>query len=134
MSVYKLAAVGAGGVQNGIAQVDVTVDGLITAIHANIINLGTVTGNEVQMEASFLSVNTIGVNDTRGSLFNIGHRLIAGGSNQSAHSGVGGLAIVVTAGERMFLHIVATAAVASSVDIYIYVEDGAGLATATRRR
>lgn len=138
MSVYKLAAAGTGGTQNGIAQVDVQFDGIITAIHGTLEAGLAAGGNTCAVEASFLSVNTLGTNDTRGSLWALRLQMLLAGAayatlvNES--SNVGGLAIAVNAGERLWMHIIATAAIASAADVYIYVEDGQGVPTAQRRR
>lgn len=134
MTVHKLAAIGAGGTQNAVAQLDIALDGIITAIHGVLINNGAAAGDEVIAEISFLSVSTIAANDTRGSLFSLGNRISGAGAVTGVNSGVGGLTIPVNAGERIFLHLVATAAISSSAEINIYVEDGAGLQVATRRR
>lgn len=138
MSVYKLAATGTGGTQNAAAQLDIQFDGLITGMHGMILATLVAGGDQAIAEASFLSVNTIGSNDTRGSLLAIGTRLVvldATGNTQNAeNTSIGGLAIVVNAGERIWLHIAATASRASQVEFYFYVEDGQVTPTAARRR
>lgn len=134
MSVYKLAASSTGGSQDAIAQLDIQFDGIITAMHGSVANQGTTAGNSVEFEASFLSVNTINTNDTRGSLFTLGMRISAAGAGNTANSGVGGLAIAVNAGERVWLHALGTASVSGTANIYIYVEDGQGVPVANRRR
>jgi hypothetical protein len=137
VSVYKLAGTGAGGTENGLAQLDVQFDGIITAIFGSIDLDAAANGNEAVYEASFLSVNTIGTNDTRGSLFQIRSKAVitAAGTMQSAENvGIGGLAITVNAGERLWLHAVVTAAIVSEGAVFIYVEDGQAVPTAQRRR
>ncbi len=137
MSVYKLAGVGSGGVENALAQLDIQFDGVITAIHGSIVNNGTSNAAFSNAEVSFLSVNTIDTNDTRGSLFTLGTKVAlvtSGMNNNAANSGIGGLAIAVNAGERLWLHMTATASVATNANIYIYVEDGQAVPVASRRR
>lgn len=137
MSIYKLAALGAGGDQDALAQLDVQFDGIITALAGFIRSTMTVTGEFAVAEASFLSVNTIGSNDTRGSIFSVATSLTgtAPGTTQgSGQNNVGGLAIAINAGERLWMHFSATAALVSNAQIYIYVEDGQGVPTAVRRR
>lgn len=137
MSVYKLAATGAGGTQNGIAQLDVQFDGIITAIAGTLDFDAAGNGHTAAYEVSFLSVNTIGTNDTRGSLYSLRSKMVntAAGQMQTAVNGaVGGLAINLNAGERLWLHAVVTAAIVSVAEFYIYVEDGQGVSTAQRRR
>ena len=137
MSVYKLAGTGAGGTENGLAQVDVQFDGIITAIFGSIDMDVAANGNEAVYELSFLSVNTIGTNDTRGALFQLRSKavVLANGTLQSAeNAGIGGLAIKINAGERLWMHVVATAAIVTEGAIYVYVEDGQSVPTAQRRR
>lgn len=138
MSVYKLAATGSGGTENGAAQLDVQFDGIITAIAGALESNIGVDGDQAAAEVSFLSVNTIGTNDTRGSLFVMRQQMKLAGAayavTNAVHHSVGGLAIAVNSGERLWMHIKATAAKTSVVDIYVYVEDGQGVPTAQRRR
>ena len=138
MSVYKLAATGSGGTENGIAQLDVQFDGIITAIHGTAAHNANADTEVGDLEVSFISVNTIGQNDTRGSLFAMRSRyslLTAVGTELVQQTAaVGGLAIAVSAGERLWMHYVASATVVINADVYIYVEDGQGVPTAQRRR
>lgn len=138
MSVYKLAATGTGGTENGIAQLDVQFDGLITSIHGDMAFAGVANGNFGYVEASFISTSTRNNNDTRGSLFSMDMELVIAGAayatDLSKASNAAGLAIAVNAGERLWLHIIATAARAVRTAIYLYVEDGQGVPTAQRRR
>lgn len=138
MSVYKLAATGTGGVENGIAQLDVQFDGIITAIHGAMTANLTVTLDFANLEVSFISVNSFGTNDTRGSLFTMRQLMAITGAvwavNNAMHSNVGGLAIAVNAGERLWLHYEATATRIITGDVYVFVEDGQGVPTAQRRR
>ncbi len=137
MSVYKLAATGAGGTENGIAQLDVQFDGMITAIAGSVDIDASANGDNAVYECSFISVNTVGTNDTRGTLFSLRQKVIIGAAGETvsaANSAVGGLAIVVNAGERLWLHAVVTAAKVSKAEFYIYVEDGQGAPVPQRRR
>lgn len=138
MSVYKLAATGSGGTENGIAQLDVQFDGILTACHADLQLPATGNGDFAMVEASFISVNTRGQNDTRGSIISLEMEAALAGAafaaDFSKNAQMAGLSIVLNAGERLWLHIVATASRAVRAAIYLYVEDGQMVPIASRRR
>lgn len=136
MSVYKLFGAGTGGTESGVAQIDIQFPGVITAIHGALSCVLDGAGEECAVEVSFLSVSTISTNDTRGSLFTMKNKIGTGTAsvNSAKNSGIGGLAISVGAGERVWMHYVATAGVVATAEIYLYVEDGEGAQTPQRRR
>lgn len=137
MSIYKLSGTGTGGTEDALAQLDVQFDGIITAIAGHIRSTMTGAGQFATAEASFLSTNTVGTNDTRGSIFSVSTSLTgntSGFTQGTENNNVGGLNIRVNAGERLWLHFSASASLASDGQIYLYVEDGQDVPTATRRR
>ena len=138
MSVYKLAGTGTGGTENGLGQLDIMADGVITGLHGDLSAVFEANADTAYSEISFLSVNSQGVNDTRGSLcsLDIELLLVTGGYAMvvGKNTNVGGLAIVVNAGERLWLHSVASSADSTRHAWYIYVEDGVGLQQSQRRR
>jgi len=134
MSVYKLYAAGTGGTEDGIAQTDIQFDGVITSIYMT--NAADLDADLefCHAEISFISQNSIGVNDTRGSLMTLTDRAVgtpAGNTGMAASSGP--MAVPVTAGERVWMHISATAGAVSAVSAYLYVDDKAS-ETLRRRR
>jgi len=137
MSVYKLAATGVGGVQDGIAQLDVQFDGIITAIHMTV-TARLADAEEANIEVSFISTNTIGSNDTRGSLFIMRQQANTSDTGWALHegrsAGIAGLAIVVNAGERLWMHMVVDDGKVAKADAFIYVEDGQAIPVSSRRR
>ena len=137
MSIYKLSGAGTGGAENGIAQLDVQFDGIITAVHGSITAALDANQEFAIAEASFISTSSINSNDTRGSIFTIRSQigLVTSGMAKTAeNASVGGLAIVVNAGERLWLHLNVSASTVATAEIYLYVEDGQGVPTSTRRR
>ena len=138
MSIYKLSATGAGGTDNGIAQLDVQFDGVITGIHGDIQLPAVANADFAFSEVSFISTNTRGISDTRGSIMSIEMEAALAGaafaSDFSKTTDMAGLAVIVTAGERLWLHIVATASRAVRSTFYMYVDDGQALPVASRRR
>lgn len=137
MSVYKLRGAGTGGTQDGIASLDVQFDGLITGIAGSLAAELNAASEICQAEASFLSQNTITINDARGSLFLLAQQLVlftaASAAPVGVHNAVGGIKVPVSAGERIFMHMVATAGVVSIAQIYLFVEDGAAISLRRRR-
>lgn len=135
MSTYKLFGAGTGGVENGVAQIDIQFDGTISSIHGSMISTVDADDEFASVEASFLATNTTAVNDARGSLITLQAQsslVTSGFSINGVNSGVGPVDIPVNAGERIFLHINSSAGVVTSAQIYLYVLDGAP--TSQRRR
>lgn len=126
MSVYKLYGAGSGGVENALAQIDIQFDGEIEALALDAFADMDADGEFFSCEVSFLSTNTITVNDARGSLLSGRtqmHISTSGISNGQVNHSVGGLSIPVSAGERVFLHLSASAGLASQANAYVYVRD-----------
>ncbi len=135
MSIYKLQGNGTGGTEESVGSLDIQFDGEINAIHGAMDADLDADLEVCAAEVSFLSSNTIGINDARGSLFQLRVRTNETGVGKSdghANSAVSGIKVPVTAGERVHLHLVASAGVVSSNQFYLYVDDGA--ATGLRRR
>jgi len=135
MSVYKLRAVGTGGTENSLASLDIQFDGVITSMMMTMISDADANDEFAQAEMSFLSTNTLAVNDARGSLMIVSTQLsltTSGISDNAANLSTGPVEIAVTAGERVHMHISATAGVGAACNGYIYVVDGQ--APALRRR
>ncbi len=137
MSVYKLFGNGTGGAQDGIAQIDIQFDGVIESILGSMLSDLDLDTEFVQSEISFLSVNTANVNDARGSLAMMSAQAsyvtAASGVVTAVNVGVGPVAIMVNAGERVFCHVVAAAGVTSLAQWYLYVRDGSPAALRRRR-
>ncbi len=127
MSVYKLFGSGTGGTENSVSSLDIQFDGTIVALHASLAADLDTDLESCNVEASFLSTNTISSNDARGSLIMVlatNSQAAAGTAVVAVNSGIGGLSILVTAGERVHLHFNASAGVTSNSHIYLYVNDG----------
>lgn len=127
MSIYKLRAAGTGGTQNDVASLDVQFDGIIQGLFGSLIADLDADLEYCQVEASFLSTNTIGSNDSRGSLIIISTQIQAVTAASvvpgSVNGGIGGLEVPISAGERLHLHIDASAGVTSVAQLYIYTRD-----------
>jgi len=126
VAIYKLHGDGTGGTEN-LANLDIQFEGIIVALALHISAVFDANAEKVRAEISFLSSDTIDTNDARGSLcmVNAGPVFIStnGGVVCHANHSVTGLEIAISAGERVHLHVRATAGVVSDVDGYIYVTD-----------
>lgn len=125
MTIYKLRANDNG---DSVASLDIQIDGIITAIYM------TGKGSDVNAqddgwmaETSFLSSNSFGVNDVRGSLMIIQSELGAltsGGLNTAVNANISSMEIPVAAGERIHMHILKIGTTGScTVHAYLYVLD-----------
>ena len=135
MSVYKLYSAGSGGTQDNLASIDIQFDGVITAIVGTAYGDFDAADENLRVEVSFLSTNTVISNDSRGSLFTMQSALgiVTSGSHPGMQNSVSGINVDVTAGERVHLHIVSTSGVVSQATVYLYVTDGSPAALRRRR-
>ena len=135
MSIYKLYGTSTGGSENGIGALDIVADGTIRAVSIDYRADLDADDEFIEVEISFGSSNTVQVNDTRQSIFSARKQtaLLTSGVYDGQISGaVSGLNIPVIQGERVFLHVNATAGVLGRGGGYMYVEDS--LDTRLRRR
>lgn len=137
MRIYKLHANVTAGTNNSIATFDIVEDGKIHVVSW----AGAPTGmnaldDEFRVEVTFASTNTLDSNDVRQAIHEIGASqqfLTDGGGVGSINNSVSGLDINVIAGERIHMHSFASTGVGGRVSCFIYVKDGSGGKTRTRR-
>jgi len=132
MATYKLGVLQSVAVGDGVAALDIQFDGRITAIDWSMDADIDAADETTNAEVSFLSVNTIGSNDARGSISacKAAISLITSESGlTSVNKTISGLSIPVAAGERIFLH---TTGSIVGIEVYLYVEDDSD--TRLRRR
>ena len=138
MRIYKLHANVTAGTNNSIAQLDIVEDGKIQAVSWAGAPIALDTANdEFRVEVSFSSSNTLDSNDIRQAIDEIG---VGQASTSALLGGVGninkalsGLNINVIAGERVHMHSFASTGVGGRVSCFLYVEDGSGGKTRSRR-
>ncbi len=135
MTIYKLF----GSVsQDSSATIDVQLDGEIQSILMTTDCSGADALNDgMRAELSFLSTNSFGTNDTRGSLMMIHNRmgiLTQGGGNMDNNFSVSGLEVPVNAGERLHLHISHQGGATGTCHAYVYIRDKGVTRTPPRRR
>jgi len=123
MSVYKLGVLQSQAVGDDVASLDVQFDGHITAIDWSMDADIDAADETTNAEVSFLSVNTIGANDARGSISacKAAISLVTAESGlTSVNKTISGLRIPVNQGERIHLH---TTGSIVGIEVYLYVED-----------
>ena len=137
MRIYKLHALIVAGTTNSAANIDVVEDGKLWAIAWAAIPTGMdALDDEYRVEVSFSSSNGLDSNDVRQVIHEVStgqQFLTSGGGVGSLNSTVGGLDINVIAGERIHLHSFASTGVGGRVNCFLYVKDGSGGKTRTRR-
>ena len=123
-----------GGTQNAVAQIDIPQDGVIRGLDWDM-TLDLDLDNEVgDAELSFIATNQLSQNDVRGRISSVSGRLAlvtaVGGHVNSIQKWIGGFELMVSGGERLFLHVVSTAGVGGDIRLNIHFDGGA---TVTRR-
>lgn len=136
MRIYKLHANVAAGSASSIAQLDIVEDGKIVGISWSVAPIGLDSaGDELRVEVSFSSSNTLDNNDIRQAIDEVG----CGASGATIvgvlgiNKAISGLNINVIAGERIHMHSFASTGVAGRTSCFLYVQDGSGGGTRTRR-
>lgn len=125
MTIYKLYGFADG---DSIASLDIQMDGDITAVHMSTSPVGfDALDDAVSAECSFLSSNSFGNSDTRGSIMIIQSRLgmlTQGGCNSAVNAQISSMEVPVAAGERIHLHIaLGGGTVSAGTHAYLYVRD-----------
>ena len=123
-----------GGAQDAIAQVDVPQDGVLRGIdwdlHADL----NATLENVMSELSFIATSQFTTNDTRGRISSISAAMnvltAVGSSVISVQKWVGQFELMVSGGERLFLHVLSSVAVVGQIRCTLHFDGGA---TVTRR-
>lgn len=140
MDVYKLYGAGSATADN-VASLDIRHDGHIVAIAASIaVTAADALNDGFSVELSFGSTGGIATNDTTASLLVVRASqgfLTSGGGGVHQHQSVSGIAVPVSAGERLYLHalILGSAGPQYVCTYYVYVIPTAGGGrTAVRRR
>ena len=138
MRIYKLHADVGEGSLSSIAQLDIVEDGKIWVVSWAGAPLGLlIVGNEFRVEVSFSTSNTLDNNDIRQAIdeVGIGSSILgaAGLANPNINKSTSGLNINVIAGERIHMHSFASTGVSGRVSCFLYVDDGSGGTTRSRR-
>jgi len=125
--VIGMQAAITGGTQDALSSVDIPQDGTITGIDWSLTCDLDADGEEIQAEISFIATNQISTNDVRGRLSAIGIRiafLTSGGSAGTVNKFVGPMEIIVSGGERIYIHAVSTAGVTGNIMCNVHLDVG----------
>ena len=121
-----------GGTEDAIAVIDVPQDGFLIGIDWDV-NALFDAAESLIIELSFIATNQLTTNDVRSRISSVSafNNVITavGVSAASIQKWLGAFDIVISGGERIYLHSIATAGVAAAVRCNLYVE----LGTVTRR-
>lgn len=132
MIVKIEAGIPGGATTNSVATTDVQNSGIITGVLMGFRSISALDliNDFIGAELSFMSSNTFGVNDVRGSIamnFLEQQFLTTGGGIGNVVLAISGLAIEVNAGERIHLHATASSGTGGNVWAYLYIADGVGI-------
>ncbi len=136
-NIIHLTAVGSGGTENDIAQFDIPEDGRISGLSWEM--SAQLDATEVlTAELGFISTNQVGTSDSRGGIDIIllrANQITAVGIVEAyTNKFVTFENLQVAAGERIHLHLVATAGVVSTIHCHIHLETSVTVRRARRRR
>ena len=124
MAIYKLRHLFAASQDSGVS-LDIQFDGVLNAYWWSIYADLDADIENYQVECSFLSSNTLAVNDARGSISCC--QSVASGTpgfiDNNVNAGLSGLQVPVVAGERVHLHAVLFGTTNVLAAIYLYVND-----------
>jgi hypothetical protein len=134
MSVHGMYAT----IQNATTSVsiDAVVDCNITGILLVLDQVGPVDGGTAQAELSFLSQNNFASNDTTGVLAGLRctwELLTSGAATAAREMFLGGLKEPLAAGERIYLHLVATATNIAHARAFIFTDANSNRPSPRRR-
>lgn len=123
---------GTGGAENAAANIDIPEDGMITGVEWSAAPALNADGEEFAAELSFIATGQFSTNDSRGQISVVRARLglLTSGASATGLDRFTPMDLAVSGGERIYLHLTATAGVVSSVELIIHFEPGS---TRTRR-
>ena len=138
LEIIGMYATIAGGTENAIAQIDVPQDGVMRGIDWDM-NVNMDADNEdIQIEFSFIATNVLTTNDVRGRISSVGAHLAVltavGGHVVSVQKWIGPFELMLSAGERMYLHSVSDVGVVGQVRLNIHFDGGAQVTRRSARR
>ncbi len=127
-----------GGTQDAVAQIDIPQDGVLRAIDWDMRVDLDADLELADAELSFIATSQLTTNDTRGRISSVGIMAAiltsVGASVASVQKFVGPFELMVSGGERLFLHVVTTAGVIGGVRASLHFDGGATVARRSQRR
>lgn len=127
----------AGGTQDAIAMIDIPQDGFIIGVDWDVNADLDTDGEFVSAELSFIATNQLSSNDVRGRISSVSSRVAfvtSGYSVIGLQKWLGSFDISVAGGERMFIHVIASAGAVGVVRVNLFVDFSGGTTRRSARR
>lgn len=127
--LIQMWGAGTGGAEDAVGTVDIPFDGNISATDWAVSATFDAIGEFLYAELSFIATNQNNRNDARGVISSIRSEfgaLTSGGSNTSVNIQRLVNDLRVQGGERLHLHLVASAGLVSNVNLLVHLETRAG--------
>ena len=135
--VIQMRAQGTGGTENDVASVDIPEDGRISEVHITSRATLDADAEFSDVELSFISTGQFGTNDARGVIATVGQQmgLLTSGAGITAINHVIPFQdLRVSGGERLHMHMQASAGVTTTCVIQIHFDGGRAPRRSARRR
>ena len=136
IEIIGMFAAGTGGTEESAAVIDIRQDGSLVGLDWDCYATLDATDESLAAELSFIATTQITTNDVRGRISSVSiiNELLTSGQNSvSIQKFVPLLELQVFGGERLHIHLVATAGVTSSVRINLHFQMGPLTRRAGRR-
>lgn len=131
--IIGMYAVISGGEESALANIDIPMDGVITAVDWDMCGNLDADGEEIRAELSFIATHQLTSNDVRGRISSVCAQIsltTSGAPVVGVNKFVGPMELPVAGGERLYLHASTTAGVTGDVRCNIHLD----VATRSRRR
>jgi len=137
VEIIGMYAAGAGGTENAVAQLDIPQDGFLLGFDWDGYALLNAVNEKFGAELSFIATNQLSTNDVRGRLSSVSagiHILTSGIGIVSIQKYVDVKEIVVSGGERLYMHMDSTGGVISELRCNLHFEMQGGSTRRSARR
>ena len=137
VEVIGMYALTQGGTQNALAQIDIPQDGFILGLDWDVNAQFDASDETLAAELSFIATNQLMTNDVRGRISSVSvfNEFVTSGQNTvSVQKYVDVKEIIVSGGERLYLHAVVTAGVAGTIRCNLHFEMTGGSTRRSARR
>ena len=137
VEVIGLFAGGTGGTQNAVAQIDIPQDGAILGLDWDSHAFFDAALEFLQAELSFIATSLFQTNDVRGRISSVSsamHLLTSGVTVVSIQKYVDLKELLVSGGERLYIHLNSTSGVVSQTICNMHFEMAGGSARRSARR
>lgn len=137
VEVIGMYATGTGGIENASAQIDIPQDGFILGVDWDGYALLNASDEMIIAEFSFIATHQTTSNDVRGRISSISaamHLLTSGSNVNDLQKYVDLKELAVSGGERVYIHLNATAGVVSSIRLNLHFEMTGGSTRRSARR